>query len=133
MIFLKKKLAGANFLTQVRDKKKEFLIIQHMVRKCNGLFTLHGIGTEGGTGNGPGTIGSKGSWYLFLSETCVDILHTILEPIEPCPVGGPVQCEHTIVGYEFQTMNTMYLSKLNNSIEYHMIRFVFLFILKEYS
>ena len=82
-----------------------------------------GFGTGGGTGNGTGTIGSKGSWYLFLSQTCVDILHTILEPIEPCPVGGPVQCEHTIAGYELQTIKTTYLSQINSSVEYPTIIF----------
>ena len=50
----------------------------------------------------------------------------------PISSSGPMQCEYTKTGCELQTMKTMHLSELNNSVEYHMIRFVFLFILKEW-
>ena len=42
-------------------------------KKAYGLFTLYGTKIEGDTGNGTGTTGNNGSWFLYLSQTNVNI------------------------------------------------------------
>ena len=48
-----------------------------------GIFTLHGTGIVGDTGNGTGTTGDNRS--RSLSQTCVNILHGTLLLFGPMP------------------------------------------------
>ena len=66
------------------------------------IHTTQDTGTEGGTGNGTGSIGNNWSWSLFLSWTSVNLstsLQNLLVSLPfpvPIPIPGHVHCEYTI-------------------------------------
>ena len=62
------------------------------------IHTTQDTGTEGGTGNGTGSIGNNGSWSLFLSWTSVNISASFQNPLVslPCPVLFPVLAPYSV-------------------------------------
>ena len=64
---------GEALIDQYPSQRKPSTPTQQVKSRCNGLFTLHGTGTGGVTGNGTDTIGNNGSWSLSMSRTSVNI------------------------------------------------------------